>query len=99
MTLRVVNPRGTDAAPARYSALIGVKGGAVMNFKRFGGFCAGIALSWACSDDLTTAVTDAGGQGGEGQPCFPNATCDPGLTCASKLCVLLDASSYSAPPN
>jgi hypothetical protein len=30
-----------------------------------------------------------GASGGEGQPCYPNATCNADLTCASHLCVRL----------
>lgn len=42
--------------------------------------------------DSGETATDSGGSGamgGEGQPCFPNLTCNAGLTCASRLCVVL----------
>jgi hypothetical protein len=46
------------------------------------------ALAYACS----------GGQGAERQPCYPNGTCNAGLTCASGLCVALDAGAPDGPP-
>src|SRR6476646_7777543 len=44
---------------------------------------------------LTSAVVAAlagcsssgGSQGGEGQPCYPNRSCNDGLVCLSNLCV------------
>jgi hypothetical protein len=36
--------------------------------------------------DAKTADS-AGGTGGESQPCYPNDTCNAGLTCLSKVCV------------
>jgi Beta-propeller repeat len=41
-----------------------------------------VALSVSCSDDALTPGT-------EGGPCYGNETCNPGLTCASNLCVAL----------
>jgi hypothetical protein len=47
----------------------------------------------ACVGDSPQQVTpaDAGGTGSDGKPCFPNGTCNPGLTCiqSSQVCVNL----------
>jgi hypothetical protein len=54
-----------------------------------------IAVSGACGGE------DSGGKtcavGSEGCDCFPNDTCNDGLTCASDLCVLLDGSPPTEP--
>ena len=39
-----------------------------------------VAIAAGCGGSL-------GAQGGERQPCFPNGTCNLGLTCASNVCV------------
>ena len=39
-----------------------------------------VSIAAGCGGDL-------GGQGGERQPCFPNGTCNLGLTCSSNVCV------------
>lgn len=38
----------------------------------------------------------SGGAGAEGQACYPNGTCDAGLTCASDLCVSLGGSGNAS---
>ena len=40
-------------------------------------------LAYGCS----SSSSGGGAQGGEGQACFPNGTCNAGLTCYSNLCV------------
>jgi hypothetical protein len=52
--------------------------------------CAGVVD--ACSSGGSGGVGGAGGNdasamGGEGQPCYPNDTCNAGLSCLSNLCV------------
>jgi hypothetical protein len=42
--------------------------------------------------DAGCGSSSGGGQGGERQGCYPNGTCNAGLTCASGLCVNLDGS-------
>ena len=37
--------------------------------------------------------SDSESQGGEGDPCYPNGTCDEGLSCRSDFCVDLNAGS------
>ncbi len=47
--------------------------------------------SAAAAVDGASAAADkgaVGGMGSEGQPCYPNSTCNAGLTCLSKLCVV-----------
>ncbi len=46
---------------------------------------------------IVVVFSCSGGQGGEGQPCYGNGTCDNGLTCASNLCVRLDGGTDAAP--
>lgn len=54
----------------------------------------GVGLSFLLFAGCSGDESAPGGQGNEGQPCYPNHTCEPGLTCASNLCVNLgDASS------
>lgn len=52
-----------------------------------------LALAWmGCVGDAPVTTSDGGSlQGGEGQPCYANGTCDGKLTCASKVCVALDS--------
>src|SRR5450432_1250408 len=62
--------------------------------------CAVLLACWVgCSNGgsggSASASHDAGPdssastEGGERQPCYPNGTCNSGLTCASQLCVRL----------
>ncbi|MBW2730794.1 MAG: hypothetical protein JRH20_00290 [Deltaproteobacteria bacterium] len=50
---------------------------------RFLLFCSLAILLPACSSDDLAVTTF----GGEGEGCYPNGTCDPGLWCLSNLCV------------
>lgn len=45
-----------------------------------------LALAACVGDSPSTSAPDAG-QGGEGQACFSNGTCETGLTCLSNRCV------------
>ncbi len=53
-----------------------------------------------CVGDTGGSGKDAGPDvdltGTEGHACFPNQTCDPGLTCISSVCVNLDSGSGEA---
>jgi len=44
------------------------------------------------------ASTDVSTMGFERAPCYPNRTCNDGLTCASGLCVRLEPAPAPAPP-
>jgi hypothetical protein len=44
-----------------------------------------VAAAMACSSSYSSQP-----QGAAGGPCYPNRTCDPGLSCASNLCVVFD---------
>jgi hypothetical protein len=54
-------------------------------------FGALIAIAAACSSGYSSAAS-----GTEGGPCYANGTCNAGLTCASNLCVVIDAGTSSA---
>jgi hypothetical protein len=53
-----------------------------------------------CVGDSSSGTNDAGADaeltGTEGHACFPNDTCNAGLTCISKVCVNLDSGSSDA---
>jgi hypothetical protein len=53
-----------------------------------------VGLALATASAIWSCTT---GQGGEGQACYDNKTCNAGLTCASQLCVHLDAGTDAAP--
>jgi len=60
-----------------------------------------LLLLCACVSDNPGSGSDAGpdvkNHGGDGQPCYENQTCDPGLTCvAGKICVVVDAGQDAA---
>lgn len=58
------------------------------------GWAAVVALGWVigCSDD-----NNGNAPGTEGGPCYPNGTCNTGLTCASNVCVRFQAPDGAAP--
>ncbi len=64
-------------------------------------FCIAVAVG-ACTafsggDDSTTPAPDAGDRTGKlNGPCYGNASCDPGLTCAGNVCVP-DADATASP--
>jgi hypothetical protein len=45
---------------------------------------------------ITITVASCNSQGAEGQSCYPNGTCNAGLTCASDLCVNVGADGGDA---
>lgn len=45
----------------------------------------------AVEESASNSPPAATGVGSEGGNCYPNETCDPGLTCASNICVVLKA--------
>jgi hypothetical protein len=55
-----------------------------------------------CVGDSSSGGKDAGPDvdltGSEGHACFPNITCDTGLTCISSVCVNLDSGTNDAAP-
>src|SRR5258708_28435407 len=52
----------------------------------------GSAGSTATPDDSSTDSPSAPSPGGEGQACYPNGTCNAGLSCLSHTCVVLPGS-------
>lgn len=46
----------------------------------------------ACSSSDGSGTGQPKKEGAEGNSCYPNGTCDAGLTCLSKLCVVAEAS-------
>ena len=58
---------------------------------------ASVAASGAARAQSTPYAPMPAAQGGEGQACYPNETCNAGLTCASHFCVKLPPASAQAP--